>query len=94
MMFDGQRIPMEFMKEHLSPEMHTARLEVGEKKWKVIMKNYQRGIRFSAGWPAFCRDNALEDEDTCFFELLNKNHSHCAFKVTICSKVPSSVSVD
>lgn len=91
MLFDGQNIPMGFAKKHLSPVVHSARLEVGKKQWNVRIKNYEKCMRFTSGWGIFHRENCLQDEDTCIFELLNKNDSHCAFKVTIFKKATSSV---
>ncbi|XP_022132590.1 B3 domain-containing transcription factor VRN1-like isoform X2 [Momordica charantia] len=84
-------IPMGFGKKHIPPGTHTVMLKLGGKKWKVSMKNYDRCFRFSAGWCSFYRDNALQDGDTCLFELLNKNHSHFVFKVTIFRKITASV---
>ncbi|KAF4390216.1 hypothetical protein F8388_019871 [Cannabis sativa] len=54
-------------------------LWVGEEYWHVNLTvnkgSSSSGLehRFSSGWHAFARDNSLQPNDECIFELINKN---------------------
>ncbi|KAL4019843.1 hypothetical protein IC575_018605 [Cucumis melo] len=76
-------IPLGFAKEHFSPEMHYAKLQVRNKEWEVTLKQYVNHYRLSAGWSKFYHENMLRDGNTCLFEMVSKKN--CIFKVSIFS---------
>ncbi|XP_060969983.1 B3 domain-containing protein REM19-like [Cannabis sativa] len=70
-------------------------LWVGEEYWHVNLAinkgSSSSGLeyRFSGGWHAFARDNSLQPNDVCIFELINKNKPEV--KVTIFRQSESSM---
>ncbi|KAI4357343.1 hypothetical protein L6164_001299 [Bauhinia variegata] len=49
-------------------------IQVGEISWhaKLIYYPHLSSAYFSAGWPAFARENDLRGGDVCIFELINR----------------------
>ena len=76
---------MKFANKYFSPEMHSADLQVGNKKWNVMLKQYESYVRFSSGWGTFLGENGLKDGDKCLFEMVNTEH--CVFKVSFSRNV-------
>ncbi|KAG8391063.1 hypothetical protein BUALT_Bualt01G0148900 [Buddleja alternifolia] len=57
-------------------------LRINNKSWPVgLTSNSPNRVQFSKGWTKFVKDNSLQNENICTFQLVDRNH--LAFKVTI-----------
>ncbi|KAM6591518.1 hypothetical protein CsatA_014123 [Cannabis sativa] len=74
-------IPLAFASLHFEKKIQTVTLWVGEENWHVNLTVCGLEYRFSGGWPTFTRDNSLQPNDVCIFELISKNQP--GMKVTI-----------
>ncbi|KAM6591511.1 hypothetical protein CsatA_014116 [Cannabis sativa] len=80
-------IPMAIANPWFEKKAQIVTLWVGEEYWHVNLTvnkgSSSSGLehRFSGGWRAFARDNSLQPNDVCIFELINKNKPEV--KVTI-----------
>ncbi|KAF4380704.1 hypothetical protein F8388_017058 [Cannabis sativa] len=80
-------IPVAIAKSWFEKKAQIVSLWVGEEYWHVNLAinkgSSSSGLehRFSGGWHAFARDNSLQPNDVCIFELINKNKPEV--KVTI-----------
>jgi B3 DNA binding domain len=72
-----QRFPMHFSKKHLPRKQTTVILKNSAgKEWTgsylLEGQNSRKGL-ISRGWTNFARDNHLEEDDYCVFELVERN---------------------
>ncbi|KAM6545990.1 hypothetical protein CsatB_026726 [Cannabis sativa] len=80
-------IPMAIANPWFEKKAQIVTLWVGEEYWHVNLTlnkgSSSSGLehRFSGRWHAFARDNSLQPNDECIFELINKNKPE--IKVTI-----------
>ncbi|XP_039070500.1 putative B3 domain-containing protein Os03g0621600 [Hibiscus syriacus] len=75
-------VPRKFMRDNdLKRTAMTIKLEVSDKTWLVNMSNHRRFARFCFGWADFAKDNRLQEQDVCLFELIDRNDAR--FRVTI-----------
>lgn len=56
-------------------------LQISKRSWPVKVLNYKHICRISAGWPAFMKDNTLQEGDACVFEM--KKGRKIVFNVSI-----------
>ncbi|TYK12920.1 B3 domain-containing protein [Cucumis melo var. makuwa] len=74
--FEVNNIPLKFANEYFSPEMQSADLQVGNKKWNVILKQYEDSQVVGG---TFRGESGLKDGDKCLFEMVNTEQ--CVFKM-------------
>ncbi|GLU13644.1 hypothetical protein SLE2022_302680 [Rubroshorea leprosula] len=77
-------LPFPLMRKFINQETGSWMLEVKDRTWPVkliIPHQSVSSVRFSAGWPAFARDNSLKAGDTCVFEIIEE--SNATIKVSI-----------
>ncbi|KAI9117230.1 hypothetical protein K1719_011396 [Acacia pycnantha] len=82
----AQAVPISFVRKYWEQGKHFAELQVRDRSWRVKLiitccGSQEYGF-FSEGWVAFLRENDLQKEDACFFELLNRNDFY-VMKVSI-----------
>ncbi|XP_008440216.1 uncharacterized protein LOC103484739 isoform X1 [Cucumis melo] len=77
-----ENIPLKFANEYFSPEMQSADLQVGNKKWNVILKQYEDSQVVGG---TFRGESGLKDGDKCLFEMVNTEQ--CVFKVSFSRNV-------
>ncbi|GMI86010.1 REPRODUCTIVE MERISTEM 39, REDUCED VERNALIZATION RESPONSE 1 [Hibiscus trionum] len=57
------------------------KLVVSDRTWLMKMFNRPKYTRFCSGWTDFVKDNRLQEQDVCLFELIDSND--VSFRVTI-----------
>ncbi|KAK8575029.1 hypothetical protein V6N13_033747 [Hibiscus sabdariffa] len=75
-------IPKRFMRAHgFKRVAMNIKLVVSDKTWMMKMSNRPKYTRFRTGWTSFVKDNRLQEQDVCLFELIDVND--VSFRVTI-----------
>ncbi|XWS22124.1 hypothetical protein CRYUN_Cryun29cG0007500 [Craigia yunnanensis] len=75
-------LPQRFVRtNHLKPKRKNIKLQVSNKTWSVKMSNHPYYTRLNSGWGNFVKDNSLQEEDVCLFELIDNDD--ITFRVTI-----------
>ncbi|KAI4313554.1 hypothetical protein L6164_026522 [Bauhinia variegata] len=68
-------LPKDFYMSFITEREKNVLIQVGERSWHAKMICHWRvsSAKFSAGWPAFARENNLQVGDVCIFELINRD---------------------
>ncbi|KAH7851381.1 hypothetical protein Vadar_010714 [Vaccinium darrowii] len=70
----SMNIPSSFHNRYMEKDRHGATLVASDRSWPVKLVKYRGNIRrFNRGWSTFCRDNMLQVDDVCIFELIEEN---------------------
>ncbi|KAK8495561.1 hypothetical protein V6N13_092979 [Hibiscus sabdariffa] len=77
-------IPKRFMRANgFKRVAMNIKLVVSDRTWVMKMSNRPKYTRFRTGWTGFVKDNRLQEQDVCLFELIDVNDVIVSFRVTI-----------
>lgn len=77
-----QNVPTVFGKKYLSANIGMMiKLNFNGNVWDVLLRQTERSFVIGLGWNVFARENNLQEDDICLFELIKREV--VVFKVSV-----------
>ncbi|EOY02806.1 Uncharacterized protein TCM_017198 isoform 2, partial [Theobroma cacao] len=77
-------LPFGFAKRYM-PGTRMVILQVAGRSWHVKLKSYPSRSFLTSGWSLFAKENALQANDICVFELINSSNAVLRVYISKCA---------